>query len=117
VIVALVICTVWPELIEVLSRMISVPDVPTVSPVITSASAEVRILAAAAVPVASAVSDFGKPEKVKTPPDAVPQGSFNVIVARILAIPAVPISSFPAPEPASIAAMTPFIRSFFAFVE
>ena len=54
--------------------------------------------AAAAVPVLSAeVSDLGKPEKVRTPPEAVPAVALRLMVARMLAMPVVPISRTPVP--------------------
>jgi len=81
-----------------LSKLISDADVPTVRPVIISVPPDaVRILAAAAVPVASAeVSDLGKPEKVKIPPEVVPAGLPRAIVAKTVPMLVVPISSTPA---------------------
>src|SRR5574340_1016574 len=101
-----------------LSRLMSDPDVPTVRPVIISVLLLSRILAAAAVPVASAdVSDFGNPDNVNTPPDAAAaDGSFSVIVASTVSIAVVPISSFPAAAPASICAVTASRRAFFTAV-
>lgn len=99
-------------MILVLVKLMSEPDVPTVRPVTISVPPDaVRMRAAAAVPVASAlVSDFGKPENVKTPPEVVPAVEFNEIVAKIEAIPVVPISSTPV-DP--IAVTTASNRAFF----
>jgi hypothetical protein len=63
--------TVWPDVIDTEFRMISVADVPTVSPVTTTVPAWLRISASAAVPVADAVADSGVPAKVATAPDMV----------------------------------------------
>lgn len=113
--VAELIVTVWPAVILVLVKLISDPDVPTVSPVTISVpSVAVLILAAAAVPVLAAlVSDFGKPEKVSTPLDAVPAVEFRVMVAKIDAIPVVPISNTPV---VPIAVTTAVNREFFTAV-
>lgn len=98
-----------------LVKLMSEPEVPTVRPVTTSVPpVAVLILASAAVPVLSAlVSDFGKPEKVSTPPDVVPAVEFSEIVAKIDAMLVVPISNTPV-EP--IAVTTASSRAFFTAV-
>ena len=116
VIVAAVMVTVWPAVILTLSRMISEADVPTVRPVIMSVLLLSLILAAAAVPVLSAeVSECGM-VRVRTAPVAVPQGSVNGMVARTEAIAVVPISMYPAAEPASMAVATAVMRACFTAV-
>lgn len=88
--------TVCPVMIEVLSRFISEPEVPTVKPVTMSVPpVAVLIRAAAAVPVAEAVTDLGKPENVNTALAAVPAVLFRETEAKILAMPVVPISRTP----------------------
>ena len=53
------IVTVWPDVMLTESRLMSAPEVPTVSPVIMSVPPlEVRILAAAAVTVVSVMLDI-----------------------------------------------------------
>jgi hypothetical protein len=82
-----------PVVIVTESKLISEAEVPTVRPVTISVPpTAVRIRAAAAVPVPSAMSLLGKPLKVRTPPEDVPAEAFNVMVAKIAAIPEVPIS-------------------------
>lgn len=107
--------TVCPAVMLVLVRLISEPEVPTVNPVTISVPPDdVRILAAAAVPVASAlVSDFGNPENVSTPPDVVPAVEFKAIVARMVPIAEVPISNTPV---APIAVTTASNLAFFTAV-
>jgi hypothetical protein len=102
--VALVIVTVCPEVIDTESKFISLAEVPTVKPVMISTPLLSRMRAAAAVPVLfSLVSDFGKPDNVRTPPDAAAAlGSLKVISAKMLAMLVVPICKTPAAEPASI---------------
>ena len=69
---------------------------PTVNPVTTSALAPVLIRAAAAgAHVAEAATVFGNPENDNTPAETVPAVAFNVNVAQMVAMPAVPISSLP----------------------
>ena len=80
-----VITTVWPVVILVLSRMMSVPDVPTVRPEITVVSLLSVMIALAAVPVSVADELMsGSKSKVKTPAEDVPDGSVKVTVAKIL---------------------------------
>lgn len=107
--------TVCPDVMEVLSKFTSAPDVLTVSPVTMSVPAvAVRIRASAAVPVLSAeVSDFGKPENVNTPPEVVPAVEFRLMVANTDAIPEVPISKTPV---APIAVTTASSREFLTAV-
>ena len=87
--VAELIVTVCPAVMLVLSGLISLPDVPTVSPVMTSAPALVRMRATAAVPVLSAlVSDRGNPASVRVSPEIVPvllPEYPSVMVARMAA--------------------------------
>jgi hypothetical protein len=96
----------------VLVKLMSDPEVPTVNPVTMSVPPEVVLIrAAAAVPELSAlVSDFGKLENVKTPPDVVPAVESKAIVAKIDAILVVPISRTPV---APIAVTTASKREFF----
>ena len=85
----------------------SVPAVPTVNPLAMTVPAESVISAAAAVPVLAAKpSVSGTPEKVRTPADIVPHGLDSVIVDSVAAMPVVPISNLPEPDPASIALRT-----------
>jgi hypothetical protein len=61
------------------------------------------------------VSDLGKPEKVNTPPAApAAAGLLSAIVARILAMPVVPISRTPV---VPIAVVTASSLAFFTAVE
>ena len=98
-----------------LVKLMSEPDVPTVKPVTISVPpVAVRIRAAAAVPDAAAVAFLGKLENVNTPPDTVPAVASKVMVARIDAMPVVPISSTPV---APIWVTTADKRAFFTVVE
>ena len=78
----------------VLDKMMSVPLVPTVSPVITSFVPSVNF-AAAAVPDAEADADTPVVVNVSTPLATDPTGLASGRVARTVAMPAVLITSFP----------------------
>jgi hypothetical protein len=97
------------------SRIMSVPEVPTVRPVTISVPpVAVLILAAAAVPLASAdVSDWGI-VNVSTPLEAAgAAGLAKFIVASTAAMPVVPISRTPV---VPIAEVTAFKRAFLTAV-
>jgi len=87
--------TVWPEEIDVESRLMSLPDVPTVSPVRLAVPPLFLILAAAAVPDAEAVTLAAENASVQTSFEIVPPPAVRVKVASTAAIPDVPISSVP----------------------
>jgi len=112
-----VIVTVWPAVIETLSRMMSVPDVPTVSPVMMSVPPDaVLIRAAAAVPELSALaSEIASAQSMVRMPLAAAGaiGFVSANVARIEAMPADPISNT-AVAPAAV--VTASSRAFFTAV-
>jgi hypothetical protein len=97
-----VTCTDWPEVIEVLEMITSVPEVPTVRPDTMAVPAEFRNSAKAAVPVADAVAESGVPLRVKTLPDTVAGVVLKVNVASTPVAPEraeVPITIVPAAVP------------------
>jgi hypothetical protein len=71
VIVAPVTWTVCPDVNAVLETTTSVPDVPTFKPLTITVPALFLSSASAAVPVADAVVDSGRPASVRTLPDTV----------------------------------------------
>lgn len=70
--VALERVTFWPELMDVLSKLISEPDVPTVRPVRWAEPPDVLIWAFAAVPAADAATVDASKVIVQTAPAMVP---------------------------------------------
>jgi len=104
--------------------MMSVPDVPTVSPETITVPALFRSSASAAVPVAEAVADSGVPEMVRTLPETVAGVVLSVIVARTPVAPdraLVPMTSDPAAVPVvemvgAVAVPSAFTTRFMRFV-
>jgi hypothetical protein len=107
--------TVPPDVIEVVPRIISVADVPTVRPETIVVPELLRNSALAAVPVADALADKGVPDSVRTPLDTVPGVVLREMVTRTPVAPLrdeVPITRLPAVAvPVEDATVSPAIRS------
>jgi hypothetical protein len=115
VIVPLEIVTVWPDVTETESRMISEADVPTVSPDTMTVPALFLSSAFAAVPDAEAATDSGVPLNVRTEPETVPGVVLSAMVANTPVAPEsddVPMTKEPAvADPVDAAAVLVAIKS------